>query len=86
MDKKCNLNAPELNSGTPPPLKKRIKRNRDCVSLTKYSGTKEIKQQIKLSVDLSLHAGSLIDAEKIVHVAKGRYRAAIGNLPGFRSI
>ena len=37
-----------------------------------YSGTNEIKWQIKLSVELSLHVGSLIDAEKKVHAVKGK--------------
>lgn len=69
MDKKYILNAP------PSPNEKL--KYRDHVSMT--SGTNEIKQQMKLSVELSLHAGSLIDAEKIINVAKGWYGGAISN-------
>ena len=38
--------------------------------------------QIKLSVDL--HAGSLINAKIVVHVARGGNEGATSKLPGYR--
>ena len=55
MDEKYTPNALELNSQ---PTQKNWK-----VRIM-YSGTNEIKKQIKLSVELSLHAWSQIDAKK----------------------
>ena len=63
MDKKYTLNALELNLQ---PTQKKMK-NKDHVSLTKYSCTNEIK----LSVELSLHVESLIDAKKKSMLHKG---------------
>ena len=60
MDKKI---YPKCTRGELVTHPKKLK-SKHHVSLTKYSGTNEIIEQIKLSVELSLHAGSLINTEK----------------------